>query len=230
MKEELLFAPVKKLFEDLGYHINAEVRHCDVTATRQDELVIIELKTVLNVKLLAQGINRQHMGANVFIAVPKPKNYAPRAYRDIFNVIKKLELGLIFVTVSEKYTFAEIVFEPIPFHATRVYKPRKTALIEEINGRLCDTNTGGITKKKIITAYTEQSIHIACLLEKHGPLSPKQLRLFGTDSKRTQGILSSNYYGWFIRVEKGIYALSQTGLASLSMYPEITEYYRSLIC
>ena len=229
MKEEELFAPVKSLFEELGYSVNAEVCNCDVTAVKGDCLVIVELKRTLSVKLLAQGINRLRTGAEVFVAVPKPKNYDARKYRDILSVIRKLELGLIFVTVNEKFSFAEIGSAPEPFKATPAYKVKKSKIMEEINARFCDTNTGGVTKKRIVTSYLEQSVHIACILERFGELSPKQLRAYGSDEKRTANILRSNFYGWFVKVDKGVYSLSDIGRKCFNTYPEVTEYYRNIV-
>ena len=86
MKESELYEPVKRLFEGGGYSVNAEVRDCDVTAVRNDELIIIELKTNLSVALLAQGLKRQRCGADVYVAVPKPKNYSPKKLKDVFYV------------------------------------------------------------------------------------------------------------------------------------------------
>ena len=94
MKEYELFAPVRDMFESMGYRVNAEVKDCDVTAVKGDELIITELKRSLSVNLLAQALDRQKTGANVYIAVPKPKRYSPKTFRDTLYVIKKLELGL----------------------------------------------------------------------------------------------------------------------------------------
>lgn len=110
MTEKELFPPVRDLFVKRGYKVNAEVRDCDVTATKDDEFIIIELKKNLSVTLLAQGLKRLKTGADVYIAVPKPKKYSLKKFRSTFAVIKKLELGLIFVSVRGSHSFAEIVF------------------------------------------------------------------------------------------------------------------------
>ena len=49
MTEKELFPPVRDLFVKRGYKVNAEVRDCDVTATKDDEFIIIELKKNLSV-------------------------------------------------------------------------------------------------------------------------------------------------------------------------------------
>ena len=225
LKEEELFEPVKRLFEQSGYSVNAEVRDCDVTAVRNDELIIIELKTSLSVTLLAQGLKRQRCGADVYVAVPKPKNYSPKKLKDTFYVLKKLELGLIFVTVRGEYSFAEIIFEPKEYK-----KPAKNTneILKEIGGRTVDVNVGGVTGRKIATAYTEKCINIACILDKYGPLSPKEIRSHGGDEKCGY-ILRFNAYGWFEKINKGLYGITKKGRKEVMEYPELEKYYTELL-
>lgn len=229
MKEYELFEPVKKLFVQMGYKVNAEVKNCDMTAVKDDELTIIELKRNLSVTLLAQAVQRQKTGAAVYIAVPKPKKYSPKKYRDIFYIVKKLELGLIFVSLLENHSYAETVFSPQPFTpVTKNYKKKK-AIIKEINGRTIDNNTGGVTGRKIATAYTEQCIHIASILMHLGPMSPAQLKKFGAcDNSGT--ILRSNNYGWFEKISRGVYKLSEKGEKEIEYYPELFAYYSEKSC
>ncbi len=223
--ESELFEPVRALFCDAGYKVNAEVKDCDVTAVKDDEFIIIELKKNLSVTLLAQGLRRQKTGAKVYVAVPKPKNYSPKKYRDTFYVLKKLELGLIFVTLRGDYSFAEIIIEPQEFFppVSKNYKKRK-AILEEINGRTIDTNTGGVTKRKIATAYTEKCINIACILDTYGELSPKQVRDYG-GAENCGSIMRINAYGWFEKVQKGVYRITLKGRKGLLEYPELEKYY-----
>ena len=44
MTEKELFPPVRDLFVKRGYKVNAEVRDCDVTATKDDEFIINRVK------------------------------------------------------------------------------------------------------------------------------------------------------------------------------------------
>lgn len=94
MTEKELFPPVRDLFVKRGYKVNAEVRDCDVTATKDDEFIIIELKKNLSVTLLAQGLKRLKTGADVYIAVPKPKKIFTEKFRNTFAVIKNLNSDL----------------------------------------------------------------------------------------------------------------------------------------
>lgn len=228
VKEYELFAPVRELFAGMGYSVNAEVKDCDVTAVKDGELIIIELKRSLSVNLLSQALRRQKTGAGVYIAVPKPKRYSPRTFRDTLYVIKKLELGLIFVSLRDEFSFAEIILEPQPFTPVRTNYKKKKEIMKEISGRTVDTNTGGVHGRKIATAFTEKCVNLACMLSMRGPSAPKELRALGADDN-CAAILRINSYGWFDRVEKGIYTLSEKGRAEMSDYPELCGYYNKRI-
>ena len=228
MKEEELFEPVKRLFEQSGYSVNAEVKDCDVTAVRGDELIIIELKTSLSVALLAQGVRRQRCGADVYAAVPKPKNYSPKKMKDTFALIKKLELGLILVTVRGEYSFAEIIFEPKEYRRPARDTKKRNKILKEIDGRTVDVNVGGVRGRRIATAYTEKCINIACILDKYGPLSPKEIRSYGGDESCGY-ILRYNAYGWFERIKKGVYGITLEGRKGIMEYPELEQYYTGLL-
>lgn len=227
MKEFELYEPVRNLFSDMGYKVNAEVKDCDVTAVKDDELVIIELKKNLTLALLAQGLERQKTGADVYVAVPKPKKYSPKKFRDTLYVIKKLELGLIFVNLKGEHSYAEIVHTPQEFKPVHKRYAERKKIIKEINGRTCELNSGGVTGTKIATAFTEKSIHIACILKVHGPLSPAQIKKFGGD-ENCAGILYRNAYKWFDRPEKGIYCINDKCIEELNNYPQLTAYYTEL--
>lgn len=224
MTEADLFEPVKRLFESSGYLVNAEVKDCDVTAVNDNELIIIELKKNLSVALLAQGLKRQRSGAEVFVAVPKPKNYSPKKFRDVFSVIKKLELGLIFVTIRGEYSFAEIIFEPTEYKKPKQNTKKRKEILKEIDGRTVDLNVGGVTGRKIATAYTEKCINIACILDKYGPLSPKEIRSYGGDEK-CRNIMVSNVFGWFEKLGNALYGITNEGRLGLMEYPELEKYY-----
>ncbi len=229
MKESDLFPPVQRLFEDLGYTVHAEVKNCDVTATKDRELIVIELKKNLTTRLLAQAVSRQKTGADVYVAVPKPKNYQPRSFRDTLYLLKKLELGLIFVNLLEGNSFAEVALDPAPFPGVRVDSRKKARLQKEIESRSVELNQGGVTRRKLITAYTERCIHMACALQKFGEMSPKALSLLGIAHKDVVNALRGNHYGWFYKVEKGVYALTLKGRQELLEYPELVTYYQALL-
>ncbi|MHC8521314.1 DUF2161 family putative PD-(D/E)XK-type phosphodiesterase [Rossellomorea sp. H39__3] len=75
-----------------------------------------------------------------------------------------------------------------------------------------------------MTAYKESCIHIAILLDRHGPLSPKSLKELGTGEK-TPLILQKNYYGWYDRVKRGVYELTDKGKREMLDYPDLLKTY-----
>lgn len=229
IKESDLYEPIRIMLESLGYIVKGEVLDTDMVAVKDDETVIVELKKNLSINLLAQGLERQKMTDCVYIAVPKPKNYTKRNWMDIMNVIKKLELGLIFVVIKDDVSFAQIVSDPKPYNGRKIQKKLKTSLLSEFSQRECNTNVGGVNKTRIATAYTEKAVHIACLLEKYGAMTPKELRRLGSDEKKTQSILYKNYYDWFEHSDKGVYLLKSDWREKAAGYEKIIEYYEKKV-
>lgn len=116
IKEEDLYPPVKEYFESLGYKVNGEVRSCDMTALKDEELIIVELKKNLTVSLLTQAVIRQRTADLVYIAIPKPKKFRFNAkWKDTLHLLRRLELGLIVVDIKKGISTVEVVQEPVPF-------------------------------------------------------------------------------------------------------------------
>jgi len=227
-----LYKPIKEYFTKQGYAVNAEVMDCDVTALKDDELVIIELKLTLSIELLIQASKRQRLTEKVYIAIPKPSyNLRSKKWKGICHLMRRLELGLITVSFNEKNVHMNVVVEPEPFdrdRSMRHSRKRRTKLVEEITGRLGDYNVGGSHNTKLMTVYKENCIQIACYLEHYGPLSAKNLRELGTGEK-TYSILYDNHYSWFEKIERGIYSISEKGLSEYNEIPEITNFYMQKI-
>ena len=223
--ESDLYEPIRKHFIKQGYRVNGEVHDCDLTAVKDGELIIVELKLNLNIDLLLQATRRQRLTDLVYIAIPKPKRISRKRWNDIIQLVKRLELGLIIVSFSGNRKSVEFKVHPEPYkRMTSKNTRKKAALIKEIEGRSADYNIGGSNKTKIMTAYKENCIQIACYLEKLGQMSPKALVALGTGNK-TPLILQKNYYKWFERVERGIYVITEQGKKELEDYPELVEYY-----
>ncbi|MFD1928448.1 DUF2161 domain-containing phosphodiesterase [Sporosarcina siberiensis] len=227
-----LYNPIKEHFTNLGFVVNAEVMDCDVTALKDDELIIIELKLSLSIELLIQASKRQRLTEKVYIAIPKPSyNLRSKKWKDICHLMRRLELGLITVSFSDNNVHMDVVLEPDPFdrdRSMRRSRKRRTKLVEEIQGRFGDYNVGGSHKTKLMTAYKENCIQIACYLKHYGPLSARNLRELGTGEK-TYSILYDNHYSWFEKIERGIYSISERGLSEYNEIPEITNFYMKTI-
>jgi hypothetical protein len=211
-----------------GYIVRGEVNHCDIAAVKGDDLIVIEVKLALNLPLLAQGVRRQQMTDSVYLAVPRPPNHAKwvRQMRGIFRVLRRLELGLLLVSLKPGRPPVEVVFHPLPFERRRRRSARR-AILEEISRRSGDFNLGGSTRRPLVTAYRENAVQIACYLTDSGEMEPRQLRALGTGPK-TLSILSRNVYGWFSRVGRGLYAVTPKGREALAKYHELVRHYRAL--
>ena len=218
MLETELSAPVKAYLESHGYQVNCEVKDCDIVATRGDDLIIVELKTSVNLTLLVQATKRQSISDSVYVAVPGPTK-RNRQWRGTLTVLKRLEIGLLLVDEGAMGMLVSTQFDPIPYQRKKNTRNRR-AVLTEIADRSGDYNVGGSTKTPLMTAYRENAILIACCLSKLGASSPKNLRDLGTGDKTTS-ILSANHYGWFQRVEKGVYALTDLGNADSRSFKQI---------
>ena len=219
-READLYGPVKDWLVENGYTVRAEVLGCDVTAVKEDALVVIELKLRISLELLLQAARRQRITDSVYVAVPRQAALAGKKWRELQHLLKRLELGLIVVNLGAKRSKVEVLFHPVEFRRRKTAKKRR-AVLQEARGRLVDGNTGGSTRRKLLTVYREEALRIAVRLVS-GPNSPKALRKSGT-CKTTGAILYDNVYGWFQRVERGVYGLTEKGDAALIEYGPVIQ-------
>jgi hypothetical protein len=176
--------------------------------------------------LLIQATDRQRVTDSVYVAVPGPMELGRRSrWRGVRRVLRQLELGLILVTFDGGAPRVEIAFHPLPYRRQKRGR-RRRAVIREMEGRSGSYNRGGSTRRKLVTAYRESAIRIAAALERLGPLAPRELRALGTGEK-TGPILAANHYGWFERIERGVYDVSARGREEIREYPEIVARARA---
>ena len=209
-READLYAPVKAFLEGQGYEAKAEIGACDVMAVRGDEPpIVVELKTGFTLSLVMQGVQRQTMFENVYLAVPAPgpKGWASR-YRDMIALCRRLGLGLLVVGDT-----VEAHLDPGPYQP-RPQTARATRLLREFQRRVGDPNTGGTTGIQRMTAYRQDALRLAQALQP-GPAAPRILAA-STGVTKAAVMLRADHYGWFERVEKGIYALTPKGHAALA--------------
>jgi hypothetical protein len=69
----------------------------------------------------------------------------------------------------------------------------------------------------MMTAYRQEALRCAELLASNGPMKVAALRA-AADVPRAASILRSDYYGWFERVERGVYAITPTGRRGLEAF------------
>ncbi len=226
--EEELYMPVKKYFEKKGFTVKGEVMDCDIVCVSNNIVLIVELKRNFNLKLVYQAIERQKITDYVYVAVPRPKNFQKTEVKNMIGLLKKLNIGLITVNFGEKRNFVQIILDPaVPEKTTKQINFKQQDVLREFNERKCDFNIGGKNKTKILTAYREKSIEIACFLEILGQSSGAELKKTGCD-KNSTSIMYNNFYGWFDKVSKGIYKLSEKWQNYLGKneFFEIIEFYR----
>lgn len=225
-KETDLYAPIRAFLEEEGYQVQAEVKHCDIAAVKDGQLVVVELKKAFSLKLVYQALERQSLTEQVFVAIPRPqKGQREKAWKDMLRLLKRLELGLLTVALDSPLQTVDVVLEPSDSLAWKNRKKREQVQAEMENRKM-DVNVGGMTRKKIITAFREKSIRLACLLEREGQISTAALRERGMEDYI--GICIRNYDKWFQRVEKGVYALSEKGKEALENedYTKTVAFYR----
>jgi hypothetical protein len=225
ISETDLAGPLYDFLRSAGYTVRSEVRDCDIAAVKGEDLLVIELKKTLNLALVVQGVRRQRLTDSVYLAIPRPSNKWKwcKESRGAQHLLRRLELGLLLVSLETGKPPVEVVFHPLPFSKRKRSAPRR-AVLEEISHRSADYNRAGSTRTKLATAYRENAIHIACCLLVTGKTSPAQLRAMGTGPK-TLSILRFNAYGWFERVGRGVYGLAARAAGELGAWPELRRRY-----
>jgi hypothetical protein len=213
--ESSLYLPVKRFLEKLGYEVKGEVCGCDLVALGEGEppvVVIGELKLAFTLDLVLQAIDRTAACDEVWLAVRASRRGRGRE-RDprVRKLCRFLGLGLISVPASGRI---EVLVEPVPWRPRRD-TGRRSRIVEEHRRRRGDPAVGGSTRQPIMTAYRQQALACAALLQ-GGPARPRELKLNLPDAPK---ILLRNVYGWFVRVERGLYALSEGGKAALVRWP-----------
>lgn len=224
LKESDLYEPIKAFFIENGYSVNGEVKNIDMVVSKENEFIAIELKPTFNLKLILQAIDRQKMIDSVYVAIFKPKSINKR-YKEIVHLIKRLELGLITVSILKSGTRVVVEQHPLEFNRKKNHKKKK-AIIKEVNNRtgIMD-NIGGTTKVKQVTSYREDSLAVATALKEFEEASPKDIKEI-TRIGKTGQILYKNYYGWFERIGQGSYKLSVKGHQGIESFKTISNYFK----
>jgi hypothetical protein len=223
-----LYPPIKRFLEAQGYEVKGEVGDCDLMARRTGEdPVIVELKTRFNLALVLQGIRRQALTDQVYLAFAAPTggngtSTWRRYHRDIKKLCRMLGLGLIAVRgdLSTDRAVVEVHLDPGPYRPQK-NKRRRSRLLREFQHRVGDPNPGGAAKRRpLITAYRQDALRCAALLGRDGATKIAAIRV-ETGVARAAGILQRDVYGWFERSARGVYELSPAGQAALETYADV---------
>ena len=212
--ETSLYGAVKCFLEAQGFQVKGEICGCDIVAVRQGEppvLIITELKMSLTLELLLQGVERLRAADAVWLAVQASRRGRDRDRR-AHRLCRLLGFGLL--AVHPARGSVEILAEPAPYRP-RPDLPRRRRLLKEHTTRRGDPTHGGSSRQPIMTAYRQQAMVCAAAMQA-GPMRPRELKPGAPDAGR---ILLRNVYGWFERIEPGLYRLTEAGCDALRRWP-----------
>ena len=217
-RESELYPPVKALLERQGYEVKGEVGAADLVARRGDDPpVIVELKLRFALALFHQAVRRMAVTQTVYIAVPKPTGRtARRMLKDNLALCRRLGLGLMTVRGDGR---VEVHCDPGPYTPRRNIKAQ-TRLLREFDRLEGDPNEGGATRHGIVTGYRQDALRCARFLAVHGPSAGRRVKAWAEVPDATR-IMRENHYGWFHKVEKGVYALAPAGRKGLADWGDV---------
>ncbi len=210
---------MKRFLEKLGFAVKGEIHHCDVVGLRAEDppvVVITELKRSFTLELVLQAVERMAAADEIWLAVALSRRGRGRE-RDprVRKLCRLLGLGLLGVA---RGGLVEIIAEPGPWRPRRD-KAWRSQIVSEHRRRHGDPVPGGSTRAPIMTAYRQQALLCAAALAQ-GPRTTRDVRALAPDGPK---ILLDNVYGWFTRLERGIYALTDAGQAALLRWPVSLE-------
>lgn len=213
-RETDLYPPIKGFLEDQGYVVKSEVGAADVVGVRGAEPpVVVELKLGFSLTLFHQCVARLKISDEVYLAVARqPGKRFQKALKDNVTLARRLGLGLITVRLSD--SLVEVHCDPGPY-APRKSKRKQGQLLREFARRQGDPNDGGQTRAGLVTAYRQDALKVAIYLFEVGASK-------GADVARETGVsvatrmMRADHYGWFEKVEKGVYGLTPAGAQAVS--------------
>ncbi|MBO3759235.1 DUF2161 domain-containing phosphodiesterase [Ciceribacter sp. L1K22] len=212
--ETSLYLPVKGFLEQAGYTVKGEVGGCDIVGLSEDDppvVVVCELKLKFNLELILQAVDRASVADEVWIAArvsAKGKGReTDKRYRDL---CRRLGIGMLGVTDIGEVNVIVGSVTPMP----RTNPKRRSRLMREHQRRKGDPAVGGSTRQPLMTAYRQQALGCASALAA-GPLKVRDVRAQVPEAGK---ILLSNVYGWFERLDRGVYGLSAAGQEALQRW------------
>jgi hypothetical protein len=217
-RETFLYPPVKRFLQSLGLEVKGEICGCDLVALRAGveggdaPLVVVgELKLGFNLDLVLQGIDRIAACDEIWLAVRLNGRRGRERDPRVRKLCRLLGFGLLGVSARGR---VELLVEPRPWRPRRDGK-RRSRLISEHQRRLGDPALGGTAKAPIMTAYRQQALACAASLAS-GPRRTSEIRGVIPEAPK---ILLRNVYGWFFRLERGVYGLTAEGTRALARWP-----------
>lgn len=214
MQETDLYPPVKAFLEGQGYVVKSEIGAADVVALRGDDPpVIIELKLAFSLALFHQAVARLAVSDDVYVAVAyKPGKRFAAGLKANVKLARRLGVGVLVVRLSDD--LVTVMCDPGPY-APRKSKAREGRLLKEFARRSGDPNAGGQVRVGLVTAYRQDALKLALFLFEAGASK-------GSDVARETGVtmatrmMRDDHYGWFEKIDKGVYGLSSAGAEAVA--------------
>ncbi|GGA87688.1 hypothetical protein GCM10011491_14260 [Brucella endophytica] len=214
--ETSLYLPVKGFLEKAGYVVKGEVGGCDLVGLSDGDppvVVICELKMSFNLELILQAVDRAVAADEVWIAARvSAKGKGRESDKRYRHLCRRLGIGMLGISDSGDVDIIVGSVSPMP----RTDPKRRSKLMREHQKRRGDPAIGGSTRTPVMTAYRQQALGCAAALAS-GPLRVREIRSSVPDAGK---ILLSNVYGWFERVERGVYGLTAAGRDALQRWPQ----------
>lgn len=207
--ETALYAPVKRFLEGLGYCVKGEIGGADLVGVKDDGAVVVigELKLRFSLDLLLQAVDRMAACDEVWMAIR-----ARPVSSEIRKLCRLLGFGLLIVDPAGR---VEVLVEAGPYRP-RANPKRRRKYLHEHRRRIGDPAEGGSTRAPIMTAYRQRSLACAAALVER-PARPRDLKPAIEDAPT---LLLRNVYGWFERIDRGLYGLTEAGRAALVRWPQ----------
>jgi len=216
IRETDLYEPIKQFLQGQGYVVKGEIGAVDVVACRGDESpVLVELKTAFSLSLFHQAIERLAVSDLIYIAVPhKPGKAFARSLKRNIALCRRLGIGLLTVRLKDGLVVPHA--DPGPY-APRQSAVKKQRLLKEFAKRVGDPNTGGATRRGLITAYRQDALRCLGYLRAHGA-TKASIVAGATGVETARRIMADDHYGWFERVKTGIYDITPEGKSAIRVY------------
>ena len=214
-RESDLYLPLKAFFTARGYEVKGEVGPADLVARRGDETVVVELKLGFSLALFHQAMDRLAICDEVYVAVPAGGR--AKAFAANLRLARRIGVGVL--SVRARDGFVEVHADPGGYVPRR--SPRKAARLKTAFDRLRgDPNAGGATRHGLVTGYRQDAVVCARFLAARGPSRGAQIKA-GAGVPAATAILAANHYGWFRRVSRGVYDLTENGRRALADWGDL---------
>jgi hypothetical protein len=217
LKESELYEPMKQYFLEQGAKVHAEVRGNDMVVI-QDELYFgIELKKTFNLELVFQLLRRRGLFHGQYGVIEVKKGTFHNKTQALM-LLSALGFGLYGVEFLKNKPKVMLLLQCSKREDSIFFKGKtRLRMISEISSRFIEYGDGGVNTGGALSSYRQRALYALWLIQKKSSVSPKDLNL-SFSSQSAGSLLQDNFYGWFLRKQRGCYIATDAGLQALSTY------------